>query len=314
MFSLIEQVLMPIFVSIFCTCIVVFMYFLGKKPLASATTFSERMELWYTFVAANLLGKFLFFSLPDAIGPSVSQISSFVSGMVMIGFFLMYIILKCDRVNHQNPNYVTPTSDDSNQDFRYILDGETMEIQEYTSMTHVDTKETANSQFVLLDERAQLRKRRIVSVIGIFMLILTCVLEGIFIVFKEPYAIGGSWVIFVFFLIDKIMETLSVTVILLYGLYQTKKGFYIFFSSLWLLACLCSTIPVCSKMTWEESSLVVTNIWTNIFYAFSAGIVFFLFLYFVWIDKKQTTKRETTIRLLIFGITGVLSWICGIFV
>jgi uncharacterized membrane-anchored protein len=67
-------------------------------------------------------------------------------------------------------------------------------------------------------------------------------------------------------------------------------------------------------MTWEESSLVVTNIWTNIFYAFSAGIVFFLFLYFVWIDKKQTTKRETTIKLLIFGITGVLSWICGIFV
>lgn len=312
MFSTLNAILLPIFVTILCSLIVFLMYRYGKRPLQGNTVFADRMQLFYTFVAANMLGKFLFFSLPDAIGPTASQKSVFISGLVYLGFFIMYIIFKYDRVNHENPNYVTPN--DNAQDIRQILDRESMTITEYTSMDHLEDPETAVQKFKQKDERAYLRRRTIIAIITLFIMTLTCILEGFFLIFKEAFAIGGPWTIFVFFIIDKVLETLTISVVLLYAYFHGKKYRYWVASIFWIFICFSSTIPIMTQMSWMYSSEIVNHIATNIFYAFSAGCVFFIALYFIWIDKNRTTKKEVIIQIIVFFIGGIISWICGIFV
>ena len=80
------------------------MYRFGKRPKFS----SERMELFYTFNASALLGKFLFFTFPNSIGPTVPQINGLVCAFIMLGFFIVICVEKYDRVNSENPYYTTP--------------------------------------------------------------------------------------------------------------------------------------------------------------------------------------------------------------
>jgi hypothetical protein len=313
MFANIHNILLPIFVPIITIFIIFIMHFIGKLPLKGDKTFLDRMQTFYTFTGANLLGKFLFFSLPDAIGPSVSQKSVFLSGLVFAGFFGMYVIFKLDRINHTNHNYLSPPTDTS-MDIKHVLDRETMTIKEYISMNNLDNVQTSMDRFQMDDEKSILRRRSIISITTLGVLSLTCVLEGFFLIYKEAYAVGGSWSTFSFFLVDKIMETVTICTVMLYAMYHCKKYNYWVCATCWIIVAFCSTIPIMSGMTWQESYVIVNSLATNIFYAISAGCVFFLALYFIWIDKSRTNKKEIFIQILVFCASGTLSWMCGIFV
>jgi len=312
MFTSLQIILLPCIVTMVTLIVSYLLYKLGKKPLKSKNaTFTDRMEVLYTFTAAALLGKFLFFSLPDATGPDAPQSQIYVSGFAYLGFFIMICIQKYDRVSFQNPNYIAPES--NSVDIKALLDTETMTIQEYVKMDN--TTESVDRVWTIQDEFAELKKRRLLCFISVFVMMFVCVLEGFFLIFKEPFAIGGSWVIFFFFIMDKLMETLIVNIVMLHAFVHAQEyNTFLIVSILWTLVAVGSLLPLIIQMTWQESYIVVTHLATRIFYALIGGFQLYIALYYVLIDRKKTDKRETILRLILFGLVGLMSFVCGVFV
>jgi len=312
MFSQLQLILLPCIVAIVVLVTCYLLYKFGKKPLKNKNlTFTDRMEALYTITAAALLGKFLFFSLPDATGPGGPQSQIYVTGFVYLGFFVMICLQKYDRVSFENPNYVAPAS--NGVDIRAIINSETMTIQEYTAMDN--SEESPQRTWTVLDEFAELKKRRLLCFISICVIFFTCVLEGFFLIFKEPFSIGGSWVIFAFFIIDKIMETVIINVVMLHALVHAEDyKWFLIVTILWFFVCVGSLLPVILQMSWQECYIVVTHLATSIFYGIAGGFQFYIALYYIWIDRKRTDKRDTILRLTLFGLVGALSFVCGVFV
>jgi hypothetical protein len=312
MFTELQVIIVPIFIGLVCPLVSYIIYRYGRTSLASPS-FEDKMELLYSYTAAGMLGKFLFFSLPNATGPQHTVQDAFVSGFVMVGFFIMLCVQKYNRVWYDNPYYVGPSTA-SSMEIRNIINKDTLEIQEYYSADNLDDKDTANNRLILIDEVAELKKRRLLFYISFVILVATLIFEGFFFVFREPFTIGGSWAIVIFFAIDKIKETGTIFVIALHALVHTEKLWYAILTSVWTVALICSCIPMIVQLTWEQSFAVVTHVATQIFYSLSGGILFSIALYFVWIDRIKTDKCETIMRLIVFGVSAGVSWLCGVFI
>ena len=106
-----------------------------------------------------------------------------------------------------------------------------------------------------------------------------CIMEGFFLVYREPQTLGGSWVVFVFFILDKCMETLIVSVSLLHAFIHIKWKTYFFWSLIWVTICIFSTVPAISLMKWNDAFNMVNHIATSIFYSFAGGLLFWIALF-----------------------------------
>lgn len=311
MFTELQLILVPLCIT-FLSLIICYIFFRYGKSAIASPSFEDKMELLYTYIAAGLLGKFLFFSLPNATGPNHTITGAFVSAFIMIGFYVMFCIQKYNRVWYDNPYYTGPERGIT--EIRNIINKETCEIQEYYNAERLNDVETGQERLTLVDEKAEIRKRRLYFYLTIFILMLTLMFEGFFFVFREPFGIGGSWPVCIFFVIDKLKETAIISIIAVHAYIHTSKQWYVFCMTCWITAVLCSCIPMMVQMAWEKSFIVTTHLATQIFYSLSGGILFWIALYFVFIDRQKTDKCETSTRLIVFGGSAAISWLCGVFV
>lgn len=311
MFTDLQYIIIPIIIAFACPLISFIVFRYGRIYL-KAPSFEDKLELWYSYTAAGMLGKFLFFSYPNATGPQHTVQDSIVSGFVMLGFFVMICIQKYNRVWYDNPYYVGPAAGTITE-IRNLVDKETLMIQQYISADENEETAAAN-RLIVVDEVAELKKRRILFYISFVVLFVTTIFEGFFLVFREPFTIGGSWAIVLFFVIDKIKETATISVIAIHALVQTEKLWYAILMGFWTAVTVCSCLPMILQVSWDQSFGVVTHLATQIFYSLSGGVLFWIALYFIWIDRIKTDKWETFWRLVVFAASGVVSWLCGIFI
>jgi zinc transporter ZupT len=310
MYSDVQKGLLPL-VGIPCLIIFYGLYRFGKRAVRGTRTFGDRMELLYSYTAAALLGQFLFQAFPNATGPSGAQVGVIVSAFIMLGFFVMLCVQKCQRVSHDNPYYVSPEL--NSIEIRSVINPETMEAAEYYHNMDPDSPVSAEDQIKLQDEIAELKKRRRLCLLTMIVMGFLCVFEGFFVVYREPTAPGGGWAVIIFFVIDKIMETIVVSVAMLHA-YLHCKGLYMYGAAGWTVTVILSTTPVLANMTFTESFVVVNHMATSIFYAFAGGILFWIALYYIWIDRKRVDKTDTVLRLGIFGCAASMSWCTGYFI
>lgn len=308
--ALAKGILVP-FIAISSLCILFLMYGFGKRPIIGNATFEDRMELFYSFAAAALLGQFLFQALPNATGPSGPQIGAFVSLFVMIGFFVMLCFQKYQRVNHDNPYYISPENNSSC--IVSSLDHESVQLVEYFHATDLESDDVARQRFQLSDERAELNKRRRIHVLTVLIMIVLCAFEGLFLVYRPQ-----SYKILLFFAFHKMMETLIIGVSMLHALIhatsEREPRWYLYTSLIWTTVCVLSTIPMLVNAPYDSIFAIVNHLATNIFYALAGGILFWIALYYIWIDRKQVDKRDTVFRLAIFGTTAAVAWVIGYYV
>ena len=314
MFNLAQTILFP-FVSIPCLLICFLFYRYGKKPLSGLKTFTDRMEIPYTFTASALLGQFLFQALPNSTGIGTSTYSAIVNAFIMLGFFVMLCIQKCERFNHDNEYYISPEASNGYVEVTHMLDTDKMQIVEYFQ---IESDEKPENHLRLEDENAELQKRRKLCFLLLVIMIILCIFEGFFLIYREPTVPGGSWVLFVFFIFEKCLESAIVSTNMLHAFYhattERQWNWYLIGSVVWSVSIVLSVIPVCAQMPYQDAANMVTHLATSIFYALAGGILFWFALYYIWIDRKRTDKVETFIRLCVFGFVAVLSWLCGYFI
>jgi zinc transporter ZupT len=316
MYSTVQKALFP-FVSIPSMLLLYILYhYVGMAPIRHGRGFGERMEPFYSFTASAIVSKFLFQSLPNATGPTGAQVGALVSGFVMIGLFIMLCIQKCQRVSHLNPYYTSPEL--NVQDIRSIINHETMELQEYYQATDLDNPSIASDKLQLQDELAELRKRRHICYLLLGIMSFLAIMEGFFLVYAEPTVLGGSWAVFSFFQLNKLIDSCIVGVVLLHAYIHARVegrwNWYRIIAIYWSVLSGITTLPVLVGMEWSESFKMVNNLATGIFYAFAGGFLLWIGLYFIWIDKKKSSKRENIVRLTIFAVTAAMCCLVAFFV
>ena len=267
------------------------------------------MEYLYTFTASALLSKFFFSIFPSAVGPSGSQIGIVVSGFVMIGFFVIFVIQKCARVCHSNPYYTSPEV--NFKEIRSIIDPENMQIQEYIM---INAEGDATERLEVKDEFAELKKRRINAYLALSVLSIIVIFEGFFIVYRSE---RWTWALVIMFYVDKLMETGIVCTCMLHAFFHSSpKRFwnrYWLFGIFWTIVIILSTTPILAQMPWESSYIMLNHVATCIFYALAGGLLFWVSFYFILIDRKRIDRSETVVLAVIFGVTAVVGWIVGFF-
>jgi len=312
MYSAVEKALFPL-VSIPCMLLLYLFYRLGHK--APRQKFNERIEPLYSFTASAIISKFLFQALPNATAPSGAQIGALVSGFIMAGLFLMIVIQKCQRVSHINPYYTTP--EHNFFEIRSIIDHDKMEVQEYFEASDLDSPTIAADRLTLQDELSELRKRRHIFGLLLFIMSFISILEGFFLVYAESVVLGGSWAVFAFFILNKLIDSAVIGVALLHAYIHAKGerlwNWYRIAAVYWSVLAGLSTLPVMVGMQWTDSFSIINHLATSIFYAIAGGILLWLGLYFLSIDKRKTNKRENIVRLVIFAITAGLCCLIAFF-
>lgn len=310
MYSTVQKVLLPLATFFPAALILYLLYKVGKRPLLGQQNFNDRMEYLYSFAAAALLGQFLFHALPNATNPSGPEVGAFVRVFVMLGFFIMLCIQKCQRFNHYNPYYTSP--ENNSVEITSLLDRDSMELVEYYHAQDLESEEVANDRLQLADEAAELSKRRKINVLTLATLVFLSILEGFFLIYREP-----SWWVWSFFLVDKWLETATIGISMLHALLhcssETEHRWYLIVSIGWCITCVLSIVPMLVNLNYDAVYQVVNHVATSMFYALAGGVLFWIALYYIWIDRKHVNKKETIVRLIIFGIAAGLSWVSGYF-
>ena len=294
-FSDAQKAVLPL-VIIPCALLCFILYRYGKRPIIGVNkTFEQRMDYLYALAACELLGEFMF--------PNGGR-TTYLNACTMLGFFIMFAIQKYSRVWHDNPNYVSPES--TTVEIRSSLDPNRMEIVEYLQSDILDDS-TGSDKVALLDETVELTKRRRICVLTVLIMSFLCILEGFF--------LRNNWLVIGMFFVDKLMETTIVCISLLHSLMHcTSEGewnWYIILSVWWCVVCVCSTISACTNNA--QAAYIINHVATSIFYSLAGGVLFWIALYYTWIDQKKTDKKETSVRLAIFVAGASVSWVVGYF-
>lgn len=322
MYTEAQKAILPLFV-IPAAIVLGLLYRYGRKSFHGTETFTARMDYMYSFVAASMMGEFLFQAFPNSSLPMIAHNitiiepghpplnSSIPSIFIMTGLFLMLCVQKYSRVWNDSPNYSAP--DAGLVEIRNIVDSDSMESLDVFQANGLDNDSIGEQRFVLQDETAELRKRHILVMITITICMALSVFEGFFLVYQH----GNPWVIICVFWLDKVMETAVIGISMLHAYYHIQfnraRNWYLFGSIFWLLVMVVSALPALLDLSREQATVIVTHLATSIFYALAGGVLFYVAIYYLHIDMRRTDVKETVVRSFIFAVTAGVSWVVGYF-
>lgn len=306
MFNDAQKSLLPLAVipsGIICTLL----YRYGKRGIFQEGDTLEKRLIWcYPLIASLVLGEFFFQAIPNSTGNT-----SFVSAFIMLGFFLVFCIQKLSRVWHDNPFYVSPEV--TYLEIHNVIDLKSMKLGDYIYTEDI-LDDVDNGRLTIQDEYVELKRRRFIAYLTFVIMCIMCILEGFFLL----HSTWDPWIVTVFFILDKTMESCIVAIgglhAFLHAPGELNQNWFIILACIWCMAVGCSTLPlITGTMDRPQALLVVNHTATQIFYALAGGVLFWIALYYVCIDQKRTEKREMSIYLIIFGVGAIISWTVGYF-
>lgn len=259
-------------------------------------TITERNELLLTFCSAILFGQFFFHGLPRATADNYSLLVVFP----FAGYYLMVVLSKSLRT------FDTRSSSRDN-DPHLIIDTDTKQVSDYL---HVEEGEdTADILVQANDEMNELRRHRLpLAILSMITMLFQAILDGIFL-----YHRGLSGVSVAAFVVDKLLESVAISSLLVYC-FMPWKG-WIVCAFLFGLGTLLGAIPVLAPMTQAaiDSLIIATDsAWLKMFIGFTTGMLLWLSIHYIGIDRRQPTKQQNIVRLGLFFCGNALSWMTAL--
>lgn len=306
-----QKVALP-FVFLPCLLLSFVMYRYAKKRLLDAETFAKRMQYFYGAIGGGLIGQFLFHVSPKGVAAADSLDSVFV----FIGYFIMVCIQKFTRVNNENEHYTSPSL--PSFEIKQTLDGNDMQLDEYYQASNLDEAvENGHTSFgldmlTIMDENKELYKRRLLSVLFYVPMVYISFIEGFFLMYRSKASVDATIAIFY---ANKLIQTFIVCTVLLHGMFHVKrngwKHWYFTLSVGYCTVCMLSSIPV---LTGVNMTIFLEHVIVSKIYLLISGTILYIAVYFAWLDRRQTNKKETIIGLVFMALFGAGSYATGIFI
>jgi hypothetical protein len=192
-----------------------------------------------------------------------------------------------------------------------------MERTDYLDMTNIG--DPAYGKTIIkcqtLDNIADRRSHG--AILLYIIMIFICIVEGLYLVYRQELAFGGTGGMVACFYVDKIMESLVVATILVYGQFHTLESpqhrWFWALCGMWCIVIIMSVVPVLASVPVAEIAVAVEHPALSIFYCIAAGFVFYTSIYFIFVNRERTDRCEMIWRLVTFGIGLWVPFVTGMF-
>jgi len=297
-FTDVQKGILPV-VAVPCLVISFLLYKFAKRPMLIGETMGKRMEYFYSAVAAALLGHIIF-----GIMPNMSQPYPICIGA---GFFVMMCLQKLSRVWKENDFVSTDLNDNEIHD---LVDNNTMKLKTILVEDDLASDNIALNRKRITNQVDEFKKRRAIAAILLFCMFIIAPIDGLYL---SEYGKDRTIMVIMFW-ISKLMQTIVVSVCMIHAFFHGNEvgriPWYPLWSIAWAFVCAISSLS--AILNFEG---IVENIpAVMVFYALSTGVLFWVALYFVWIDRKETDRKITIIRLIVFAVVFIVVSITSLFI
>jgi len=275
------------------------LYKFAKKPLHLEESMAERMEYFYSAVAASILGQIIF-----GILPNMNQPYPIFAG---IGFYILLCIQMLSRVWRENDYVSTDLYDNEIRDF---IDNDSMEIKTIRVEEDLADENIAKDRRRIQNQVDEMQKRRVIAIVLLSCMFLISPIEGLFL---SEYG-KDETIKVVMYWVSKLLQTTIVSVAMIHALFHThecgKWPFYIIISIAWAIVCSLSSLPAILNFDGFVENIPAVML----FYSFATGVLLWKAVYFGGLNTRETDKKRTKIRLAVFGVVFLVVWIINFFI
>jgi hypothetical protein len=307
-----------------CTIVCFFLYKYAKKRLVGTSdNQAKRMEKWYAILAGGTLGQFFCHTLRKGLVDTGIIASgsgaigyNFLIGFVLLAFFILYSIDKYSLVWNNNPYH--NLSGSLSRGTEHILDRDNIEEARYHESIDVTSQDFAIHSFQVMDEVRLIKIRRRRAIMFYILMLILVMIEGVYLVYRQEVAMGGPPTLVAVYWIDKIMESIILSAILIHGNFHAmaegKHKWFWVLCGIWCFAVLCSTIPALLGLTTEQVAPWVEWWFTGIVHAIAGGVLFYNSIYFIFLNRPGADRKETCASIFLSVGACTIAFITGIFV
>jgi zinc transporter ZupT len=308
-----------------CAVLQFIIYRYAKHRLVGESeTIEKRMEKWFATMSGVMLGIFIFRTLPQSaavvasntflrMGWSYRALAAFV----MLGFYSLMWVDKLSRVWPYSTTYagLSPQEASDSLQTDHIIDPKRIEQTEYYDCSDLGSPVYNKDLSQLQAEASVLARNRRNAILLYMLMIFVCVIEGLYLVYRQDVALGGTGGIVGCFYVDKLLESLVVGAVLVYGRFHafSKPYWFLALCILWWVVIILSTVPVLSDAPVAEIAVAIEHPALGVCYAIAAGFIFYIAIYFIFVNRVQTDRREMILRLLAFGVGLWIPFVTSIF-
>ena len=307
---------LPLPGALLCPLISLLIYRYVRRRLEGGEGLKSRAYLFYRMMCGIFLGQFVCHTFFKGTVYATLK-AEIMAAFVIIGFVLIEAAEALARVCGPNKYRAGPRDEDVEGDI--LVNGDTMEEAPYVEVTALASHETGHKLQAVTDNRYDKRKRRwiLLMVFGVFVFV--AVVDGLFLVYRNPQDEGTVIGIVVSFYINKMAQTVALCGTMVHakihviGGKRTRIFWWSLITLAWALTVLLSTVPVLNDTAWGSVRDAVENPALAAFFSMAAGAVLWAACYFRQQKLRKIDVRDTVVGIMVFSLAAGQSAVTAIF-
>lgn len=299
-YSQAAQGILPLPGLVLCPVFCALIYRYVRKRFVGGERLKSRAYLFYRMMCAIFLGQFVCHTFFKGTVYSTFR-AEILAMFVLLGWFTAETLEALARVCGPNKYTNGPRDQDIEDDI--VLNKDTMEDEDYIVMNGMGTAESGHKLNAVHDSSYDARKRRwiLFSVMVTFMFVN--VVDGLFLVYRNPQSPGSVAAIVIFFYVNKMAQTVAVCGAMVHAKIHTIAGMrkrvalWGGLSFVWCASVFLSTVPILASSQLADVAAIVTNPALAALFSYAAGVVLWDSQYFRAQKLRKIDTKDTLVAL-----------------
>jgi hypothetical protein len=301
------QGLLPLAGLVVCPLLCFFIYRYTRRRFEGKETLKSRAFLFYRMMGGIFLGQFVCHTFLKGTTYSVLR-SEAMAVFVLAGYIAVTAAVAIARVCGPNKHVSGPRDEDVEDDLGF--NKETMEQEDYVKMRDLGSPVFGHKMHTVGDTSYDDRKRRWILALAMFTFIFIAIVDGLFLVYKDPQTDGAVAAIVVCFYINKMAQTVALCGTMVHAKIQEISGTktrifaWTFLTAAWSLCVFLSTLPVLVQTPLEDVAAAIAHPALAIFFAMAAGSVLWMVAYYMNQKLRKIDRKDTVIGIFVLMLAA----------
>lgn len=286
-----------------------------EENLKEGEKLKSRAYPFYRMMLGIFLGQFVCHTFFKGTVYSTLK-AEIMAVFVLVGFFIVESVEALARVFGPNPHRTGPRDEDVEDDFG--INPDSLERNAYANLTQLSGRNTGQGMHAISDNSYDNRKRRWILLMICLVFVFVAVVDGFFLIYRNPQDTGQVAGIVISFYINKMAQTAAICGVMAHAKIhnesaKTRLFWWIAISGIWCLMVFLSTIPVLCDATWDAVRDVVEHPALSAFFSIAAGMILWTACYFRQRKLRKIDRKETLVGILVFFLAAGQSAMTAIF-
>lgn len=284
----------------FCPAFCAAIYYYVRRRFAGGEQLKSRAYLFYRMMCAIFLGQFVCHTFFKGTVYSTFR-AEILAMFVLMGWFTAEALEALARICGPNKYTNGPRDQDVEEDI--ILNKESMEDEDYIVLNGIGTAESGHNLSAVYDTSYDARKRRWILLSVVVAFVFVNVVDGLFLVYRNPQSAGGVVGIVIFFYVNKLAQTVAFCGAMVHAKIHTIAGarrrvaLWTGLSFVWCASIFLSIVPILASSQLADVAAIVSNPALAALFSYAAGVVLWDSQYFRSQKLRKIDAKDTLVAL-----------------